>query len=117
MNSKEGVARNAGLLREDGDLREVLDHDAKQDVVRDLADAGEIALADIGDAVARDRLEIGLRHLEGVGRTRDDAAQLACLDGLAVAADRRCEQRDIPRGQLRADAPRTRPRRCWSSRL
>src|SRR5665213_1550332 len=34
---EKGVTRHAGLLREDGNLGEVLDHDAEEYVVRDLA--------------------------------------------------------------------------------
>ena len=49
------MARHAGLLRQDGDLREVLDHDAEHDVVRDLADARQLALAHVGDAARRER--------------------------------------------------------------
>ena len=64
------MARHAGLLREHGDLGEILDHDAEEDVMRDLADARQFALADIGDAGRRDGLQIRLHLLEAGFRTR-----------------------------------------------
>ena len=56
---EEGAARHARLLGEDRDLGQVLRHDAEEDVVGDLAEAGELALADVGDAVRGDRLDHG----------------------------------------------------------
>src|SRR5687767_9371590 len=49
---EEGVARHPGLLGEDGDLAEVLDHDTQHDVVADLRDARELAFADVARAHA-----------------------------------------------------------------
>ena len=48
---EECVARNARFLREHGDLRERLRHDAEEHVVADLDDARELALAEPGDPV------------------------------------------------------------------
>src|SRR5665213_221644 len=100
---EKGVTRHAGLLREDGNLGEVLDHDAEEYVVRDLADAGQLALADIGHAGSRDDGEIRPHLVEGGLRTGDDGGKLPGLDGLAVARDRRTDQLAAELGQSRAD--------------
>ena len=61
--------------------------------MRDLAEARELSLADIGDAVGGERLKIRLHDVEGVARAGNDGAELADLDGLAVAAHGRSEKR------------------------
>ena len=57
----------------------------------DLDDARELALADIADAGA-EAFEIGPRRVERRLGAGDDEAELARLDHLAVAADRRRQQ-------------------------
>jgi hypothetical protein len=96
---QKGVPRHAGLLRQDGDLGEILDDHAQHDVVRDLADPRELALADIGHAPAGNRRKKGLDFAIGRLRPGSDRAELARLDALAVAADRRCDQHGTPRAQ------------------
>jgi hypothetical protein len=91
MNSKHRVARHAGLLGQYGDLDQRLDDDAEEDVVADLAEAGQFALADIADA-ATESLEIADHLVIGLFRSRGDDAQLAGLDHLAVSADRRSKE-------------------------
>src|SRR5271169_5188790 len=82
------MARHAGLLREYRDLGEILYHDAEEDVVRDLADARQLTLADIGNAGGRDGFEIRLHLLECRLWAGHDHGKLAGLDAFAVTADR-----------------------------
>src|SRR5687768_1267746 len=91
---EEGVARHAGLLREDGDLAQVLDYHAEHHVVADLGDASELALADVARAGAH-HVEVRLRLLVRRLRARDDEGQLPCLDDLCIPADRRRQVLDV----------------------
>src|SRR5262249_10322451 len=85
---EKGVTRYAGLLRQNGDLGEILNDDAEADIMCDLANARQLALADIGDATRREGEDIGFDQLEGGFWTRGDRAELAGFDAFAVAADR-----------------------------
>ena len=97
------MARHAGLLRQDGDLGEILDDDAEEDVVRDLADARELAFTDVSDAGSRNRRQIRLDLFEGGLRTRNNRRELAGFDALAVAAHRRADEFAAQLLQPRAD--------------
>ena len=52
MNSRKAWRGTPAFSRQERDLDQVLDHHAEHDVVGDLADARELAFADIGDAAA-----------------------------------------------------------------
>ncbi len=88
---EEGVARHAHLVGQQRDLDQVLDHHAEHDVVRDLADAREFAVADIGDARRREHLDHLLDLAERRLGSGADRRQLAGLDHLGVAGDRRAD--------------------------
>ena len=62
--SQKGVTRHPQLVGEEGDLDQVLDHDAEHDVVGDLADARQFALAHIGDATRREHFHHRLDRVE-----------------------------------------------------
>ena len=81
------MARHARLLGEDRDLGEVLDRDAEQHVVGDLAEAGELALADVGDAPGGKRQNQRLDLAEGSLGARRDRAELAGAHAFGVARD------------------------------
>jgi len=89
---EEGAPFDAALLREHGDLGERLGHDSEQHVVRDLDDARQFALADVGDAFA-ERFEVGERAVVGRPRPRGCEAQATGLDDLAVPAHGGSEER------------------------
>ena len=86
------MARHAHLVGEQRDLDQVLDHHAEHDVVRDLADAREFAVADIGHAARREHLDQRHGGLAGRLRAGDDGGELAGLDDLGVAAHRRGDE-------------------------
>ena len=54
---EERLYRHYGLLGEQRDLDQVLDDDAEHHIVRNLADARELAFAHIGDTVGREHLD------------------------------------------------------------
>src|SRR5262249_1740269 len=86
---EERVAGNAHLVGQQRDFNQVLDHHAEHDVVGDLADARELAAADVGDAARGDHF-----HERGDGLARglaagDHRGELARLDDLGIAAHRR----------------------------
>ena len=87
---QEDVARDAGLLGQHGDLAQVLDDDAEHGVVRDLPDAGQLALAH-PHHLARHGLQVGLdRVVQRLGAGRH-LQQLAGLGHLGVARHRRAQ--------------------------
>src|SRR4029077_1043417 len=63
---EEGVARHAHLVGKQSDLDEVLYHHAEHDVVCDLADARELAIAYVGYALRSEDFDQRHRYL-GVG--------------------------------------------------
>jgi hypothetical protein len=75
-------------LRQDGDLAQVLDHHAQHDVVGNLAEARQLALADIGHAARGKGLDVGLYHVVGGPGARGHGGELAGLHHLGVAAHR-----------------------------
>src|SRR5207302_3035141 len=83
----------------------------EEDVVADLHDARELALADIARG-RPDHLEVRQRLVEGLPRARADEAQLSRLDHLRVARHGRGEVLDAAlcqhRAQLRASLERDR---------
>ena len=81
------MPRHAGLVGQQRDLRETFDHHAQKDIVRDLADPGELALSDIRDALRSKDLDQRPRGPTGVLRPRDDGGQLSGSDRFGVAAD------------------------------
>ena len=85
------MAGRACLLRQDGDLGERLRDHAEEDVVADLHDARELALADVADPLAQG-LQVRERLLIGGPAARDDDAEPSSLDHLAVSTDRRGQQ-------------------------
>ena len=97
------MARHAHLVGEQRDLDQVLDHHAEHDVVRDLADARELAVADVGHALRREHFDQRHRDL-GVGfRARHHRRQLAGLDHLGIAGHRRGDEAHALLGQPLAD--------------
>ena len=63
------MARHAHLVGQERDLDQVLDDDAEHDVVGNLADPRELAVADVGDAAWREHLDQRRRGLAGGFRT------------------------------------------------
>ena len=100
---EEGMARHAHLVGEQRDFDQVLDHHAEHDVVRDLADAREFAVADIGHAARREHLD--QRHRDfGVGLgAGHHGRQLAGLDHLGIAGHRCGQETHAFFGQALAD--------------
>ena len=108
------MARHAHLVGQQRDLDQVLDHDAEHDVVRDLADAREFAVADVGHAGRREHLDHRHDGLAGGFRAGNDRRQLAGLDHLGVAATP--APRRSRRRVLEASCGcRRNPRPRWSS--
>ncbi len=91
------MARHAAFLGEDGDLGQVLRDHAEEDVVADLHDTRELALADIAHTLAQ-RLHIGERLVDGRLVARGDDAETAGLDHLGVAAHGRVDHRGADLG-------------------
>jgi hypothetical protein len=60
------VARHPHLVGKQRDLDQVLDHYAEHDVVCDLADARELAIAHVGHTLRRENFDQRHRYL-GVG--------------------------------------------------
>src|SRR5215475_8057396 len=100
---QEGVARHAHLVGEQRDLDQVLDHHAEHDIVGDLADAGELAVADVGHAARREHLHHRLDRAERGLRAGCHRRQLAGIDDLGVAAHRAAHEARIALGQPRPD--------------
>ena len=100
---EKGVARHAHLVGQQRDLDQVLDDDAEHDIVRDLADAREFAVADIGHAARREDLDQRHGDLAGGFRARHDGGQLAGLDHLGIAAHRRGDEIGVELLELVAD--------------
>ena len=104
-NSRNAGPADAALLGQHGDLGQGLGDDAEEHVVADLDQPGHLAVADVGDAAAersQQRLDL-VERLLGPGHGE---GQLARLDDLGVAADRRGEEL---RPRLAAAAARTWP--------
>ena len=100
---QERVARHAHLVGEQRDLDQVLDHHAEHDIVCDLADARELAVAHVGDTLRREHLDQRHRHF-GVGLgTGHHGRQFAGLDHLGVAGYRRGQEAYAAFGQPLAD--------------
>jgi hypothetical protein len=100
---EECVTRHAHLVGQERDLDQVLDDHAEHDVVRDLADARELAVADIGDAARGEHLDQRHHRLAGRFGARDDGGELAGLDDLGVAAHRRGDELGAELLELVAD--------------
>jgi len=66
------MARHAGLFGQERDLGQVLDDHAEHDIVGHLADAGELAVADIGYAGPGNGFQIGANLIECRFRARRD---------------------------------------------
>ena len=75
MKARKAWRGNAHLVGEERDLDQVLDHDAEHDVVGDLADARELAVADVGDALRRDLGQDRRHRLAGRVRVPESTAE------------------------------------------
>jgi len=93
---EEGVPRDPCLLRKDRDLGKRLRDDAEEDVVADLDDARELALADVARRRC-DHLQVRKRGVECGARSRAHERQPAGLDDLRVAGDGSRKQIDAAR--------------------
>src|SRR5215469_855862 len=83
---QERGAVHAAALGQHGDLAQRLDDDAEEDVVRDLDQAGGLALAAVRDAAA-ERRQQRRDGVERILRAGDGDGELARRDDLGVAAD------------------------------
>ena len=97
------MTRHAHLVGQKRDLDQILDDDAEHDIVGDLADAGELAVAHIGHAAWREHFDQGRCGLAGGLRAGDDRGQLAGLDHFGIAAHRRGDEIGAELPELVAD--------------
>jgi hypothetical protein len=95
------VTRHAALLAEHGDLSHRLGDDPEHQVVSDLDESRDLALADVRRTLAK-VVEQVLDLVKGDLGARDDEAERTGLDDLAVPADRRGEEVDAELGRGRA---------------
>ena len=102
---EESVTRHARLLGKHRDLAQVLHHHAQHDVVADLRDARQLAVAHIARASA-EHVEKRPGVFVGPFRPGGDNGELAGLDHLGVAADRRSKVFDAFLLQHRAQLSR-----------
>ena len=82
-NSRNACLLRAALLGEHGDLGERLGDHAEEDVVADLDETGDLALADVGDAPTEEAQE-WLGAVVGLTRPRDRQRELARPDDLGL---------------------------------
>jgi hypothetical protein len=101
---EECLPADPALLRENSDLGQRLRDHAEEEIVAELDDAGELAVADIGGAGAQ-QVQVRLRRAERVGGPGDGQCQLAGARHPGVAHHRRGQQRGAALRQLAADVP------------